>query len=256
MASLLPGGRGRNFSAEILRCVVGLPVRTVSGVQLELFPISSADEWIVTHLRGGTAVHEAMDRSLHAGMVFIDIGANIGLFSILAEKKYGARVIAVEPSERERGRLERNMSLNGVSFTVLPCAFGEADGAAKLSLEPMGSHTMNRIRPIPNSIDHADVPLRRFDSALRDIDPNSIALVKIDVEGYEMAVLKGMTSMIDRMVNAVFVVEVTPSWLADMGSSVHELYEFFEARGWRGTKGRGHGFQWDEIFVAQRRGDS
>ena len=249
LARMLPGGRGRSFSAHLLRRVVGLPVRVVSGVKLELFPVSSADEWTAIYLQGGTAVHEAMDRFLRPGMVFVDVGANIGLFSILATKVYGARVIAVEPSSRERLRLERNLAINGVSCTILPFALGNLVGNVSFELDKGGAHTMNRIRSGGSTDANSVVAVRRFDSELSDLDPLSVGLVKIDVEGYEMAVLQGMTSMIDRMAAAVFVIEVTPAWLQENGSSADELYSFFESRGWRSTRGRGSGFQWDEIFV-------
>jgi FkbM family methyltransferase len=249
LAIILPGGRGRSLSAHALRRVVGLPIRTVSDVELELFPISSADQWTATHLDSGTAVHEAMRRFLKTEQVFVDVGANIGLFSILAAKNYGATVIAVEPSDRERVRLARNMKYNGVSFRVLPYALGEVDGSALLQMDMQGSHLMNRVAPSQAEGVGAVVHMRRFDSVLGNLDPSKIRLVKIDVEGYEMHVLQGMTSMIDRMCNAIFVVEVTPSWLTDNGSSTDKLYGYFASRGWRSTVGPKDAFQWDEVFL-------
>lgn len=249
LVKLLPGGRGRAFSAHILNRLIGLPVRTVSGVKLELLPVSSADQWTANHLEGGTVIHEAMQYFLWPGGTFIDVGANIGLFSIYAAKTFGAEVLAVEPSKRERRRLERNMKMNGTDFEVIPFALGERDGEAAFEVDVEGSHLMNRIRAFDVKSGYDLVLMRRFDGVFSGVELDSIALVKIDVEGYEMAVLRGMTGMIDRMRKTTFVIEVSPQWLTENGSGSEELYYFFESRGWRALKGHGKGFQWDEIFV-------
>jgi hypothetical protein len=141
------------------------------------------------------------------------------------------------------------MKYNGVTFKIIPYALGEADGSALLQMEVQGSHLMNRVAPSHDEGAGAIVHMRRFDSVLGNLNPSSIRIVKIDVEGYEMKVLEGMTSMIDHMCNAIFVVEVTPSWLAVNGSNTGELYGYFESRGWRATVGPNDAFQWDEVFL-------
>jgi hypothetical protein len=78
-----------------------------------------------------------------------------------------------------------------------------------------------------------------------------VQLVKIDVEGYEFQVLKGLANCMSQMRNATFVVEITPSYLARAGAGETDIYEFFRKRGYRPRFGPKSDAQWDEIFVPE-----
>lgn len=244
--------RGKYRLAVILRYCVGLPVRTVSTVDLELFPPSSADAWTMSTMDSGTALHKAMARFLAPGTSFVDVGANIGLFSILAAKRFGARVLAFEPSTREIARLKRNMRLNGVSIELFAIALGDVEGEASLNTEPAANHMMNTLGAAASeNSSHQKCRVARFDTLFSDADLLAISLVKIDVEGYEMQVLRGMGSALMRMSSAAFVVEITPTWLQKNGATVEELYSHMERNGFRAEIGIRDAFQWDEIFVCE-----
>lgn len=80
-----------------------------------------------------------LDRVLKPGMTFIDVGANIGLFSIFASKKVGieGRVVAIEPSSREIENFEKNRRLNKCENILLKkIGLSDFDGSGELKLQP------------------------------------------------------------------------------------------------------------------------
>jgi FkbM family methyltransferase len=219
-------------------------------VRLELFPASSADEWLRLKMDSDTPIHAAMAQFLRRGDVFIDVGANIGLFSILAAAKYEAEVYAFEPSERELMRLTRNAVLNNVSINTIPVALGSVAMKHSICLQEPGNHTMNRIASSNIAgVGASRCEIRRLDAVLQPEIFRRTRLVKIDVEGYEMNVLLGMTDALEYMRHAVLVVEITPSWLEQYGSRASDLYEFLTTRGWRPRGRIRDEMQWDEIFI-------
>ena len=214
-------------------------------------PGVTAIRWLVEKkMGGGDTVRSAMGAVLAPGKVFIDIGANIGLYSILAASGYGAEVYAFEPSERELRRLERNAALNGVAIRTFAVALGDIDGECTLTLAAAGNHTVNRVgAPNANTPNGAACEMRRLDTVLGPDVLRRTALVKIDVEGYEMNVLRGMEGALEHLRAAALVVEVTPEWLICNGGSAEELYAYLTTRGWRPLGYVRQEKQWDEVFV-------
>jgi len=75
-----------------------------------------------------------------------------------------------------------------------------------------------------------------------------IDLVKIDVEGWEFEVLKGLAGLLDAKAIHKVVIEVTEQWLLKSGSSKQELYAWMNIRGYRALV-NSNAWQYDEIFV-------
>ena len=193
-----------------------------------------------------------MEERLTPSATFLDVGANIGLFSILAASKYQAQAIAFEPSAREAERLTRNARTNGVKVNLHRIALGDQDGTAALLVRQSAQHMTNRIVPKKQCSEATACPMKRLDSVLSPEDLARTRVVKIDVEGYEMNVLRGMSEAMTHLNAATFVVEVTPLWLRENGTSEQELYAFFESRGWRPRSTPDEqpqsALQWDAIF--------
>jgi FkbM family methyltransferase len=132
-------------------------------------------------------VYESLpDFAPRPGSVVVDVGANIGLFA-LRHALAGARVFAVEPHPGAFGRLRRNIGANGLDgrVTALPWALGGASGWARL----VGAPVTPRTRVVPDPA--GTVPLRTLDSLVADLGLERIDLLKLDVEGAEVAVLRG-----------------------------------------------------------------
>ncbi|HMC20638.1 MAG TPA: FkbM family methyltransferase [Thermoanaerobaculia bacterium] len=123
---------------------------------------------------------------LAAGDLFADIGANSGAYTILASGVKRARTCAFEPVPSTYERLVRNIALNRIEglATPLRCAVGDKAGQVHFSSQ---FDTMNRVTEA-QSRSAIVVDVTTLDDAFIDDLP---ALIKIDVEGYEEAVLRG-----------------------------------------------------------------
>ena len=118
--------------------------------------------------------------------LFVDVGANIGSYTVLGAAVIGASVVAVEPDEIALGHLRSNVALNVVTHRVdvQPFAVGAVDGVVSFTV---GRDTMNQVVANGGQGTH-EVPVRRLDALLNGRGP---ALIKLDVEGYEAEALAG-----------------------------------------------------------------
>jgi FkbM family methyltransferase len=122
---------------------------------------------------------------LRPGDVFVDVGANIGAYAVLASAAAGAKTYAFEPSPAALHALRANVALNHIAdcVSVEPYAVGRAPGSVPISTE--GPSAMHHIEP-GSSRSSSVIEMRTIDSY--DLRP---AIMKIDVEGYEAEVLAG-----------------------------------------------------------------
>jgi FkbM family methyltransferase len=124
--------------------------------------------------------------------VFVDAGANAGLYSLsaladAATQNRAIRIVAIEPDIENRRRLEFNIAASKASnVTVLPYALGAEDGEAKLV-----QSTVNRGEVHVSEGDEGDtVRLRPLASALADGGVDYVDMMKMDIEGFEEPVLQ------------------------------------------------------------------
>ncbi|WP_455448169.1 FkbM family methyltransferase [Natrinema thermotolerans] len=111
-----------------------------------------------------------------------DVGANVGTYALLAAQ-VGATVHAFEPGDDARRRLERNAARNGLSPTIHGVALSDTDGMATLAAADRSG-----VRELTDGGDGDRVRTRRGDR----VDASAPDIVKIDVEGAELAVLDGL----------------------------------------------------------------
>jgi FkbM family methyltransferase len=118
---------------------------------------------------------------------FVDVGANIGSYTVLASAFLGARTRAFEPHPATHQRLVRNVAVNGIKekADIVLAAVGRERGTLRFTAD---RDTMNQVVEAEYSGATIDVPVVRLDDALEGF---SAVLWKIDVEGYEEEVLEG-----------------------------------------------------------------
>lgn len=131
--------------------------------------------------------------------VFWDVGANIGLYSIFAAKTRKNTVIAIEPSFVNIATLAENIRLNGISsrVLVLAVALSDFDGPAVLSMDNIEiGHSNNQICIGTNQIERLNsaqnlILVASIDSLIKNSKVPTPTHIKIDVDGIELAILKG-----------------------------------------------------------------
>ncbi len=124
---------------------------------------------------------------LHSGELFVDVGANIGSYSILAATK-GARVIAIEPVPSTFKVLKQNILLNELDeqIEVMNIGLGSKEENLKFSIKQGATnHVLNKEEKTKQSV---KVLVRSLDDVLDGRIPK---IIKIDVEGFETKVIEG-----------------------------------------------------------------
>lgn len=127
---------------------------------------------------------------LRAGDLFLDIGANVGSYTVLASSVPGVTGIAFEPVPSTFAALQRNLVINGVTerFQALQTGVGRTEGMLRFSV---GLDSMNCVvGEDASEVDTVLVPVIRLDDAVSGELAGGI-VAKIDVEGFEMPVLEG-----------------------------------------------------------------
>lgn len=244
-----PWSLGKGFLNRVVASL-GPVTYKVDGALMELNPGAWIDRTLVAGEAHDPLVGRTLRQCLSRGGVFLDIGANIGVFTLAAAQMPDVTVYSFEPSPRELPRLYRHLALNGVkNVVVFPFALGRTSEKLKMSLGWSGNPGTNSF--VTSGHDAATVVCQcvPLDSILTSEIVRQVKVVKMDIEGFEMEALRGMTESIAGMGPVTFVVEVTRSLLQRAGSSAEELYGFFAERGFSSTLGLQEHDQWDEAFV-------
>jgi FkbM family methyltransferase len=149
--------------------------------------------------------HPAVLASLRPGSVAIDIGANLGEWTVPFARSVGAagRVIAIEPAPRIAAALQATLAANALrQAEVVRCAIGDHDGQTEFAVPVVTSARTDtgtaRIGPASVGHEALRVPLRRLESLAAELGLDRLDLIKIDVEGHERKVLDGAASILDR----------------------------------------------------------
>lgn len=248
-----PVQRGKARTANLLTDAIGaVQIRSRAGPTLEVFLNSQQDRHLVR-------LNESKDdQALNAiellkqGDVFVDIGANIGFYSLLAAFRVGktGRVLSFEPSFREYRRLLKNIEINDAP-AVVPFNVGLSRESEIKDLAIATSHTgLNSLARSSRFESYCQpTPVFSFDWLWRQLfGPQRIDLIKIDVEGAESWVLEGMRWTLSERLPAKVIVEVTPKFLKDFGASKRSIYELMRGHGYVPLI-RDESWQYDEVFV-------
>ncbi|MEU4234335.1 FkbM family methyltransferase [Nonomuraea sp. NPDC026600] len=174
-------------------------------------------------------------RRLHPGDTFIDVGANIGYFTVLASRLVGpsGHVVAIEACPQFHQALTQNLranrcgnvrSLNTAVYDTATCLTFYLEHATNL-----GATTIIRPRTAQSSF---AIQAQTLPQILTDTELTQARLIKIDVEGAEGAAVRGLTPLLDRLrPDAEFIIEVTPRRLAKLGHSIDDILQPLRAHG-------------------------
>jgi FkbM family methyltransferase len=182
------------------------------------------------------SVSKLLRRLLSPGDTFIDVGANVGWFTLLAAHLVGpaGRVVAFEPCPVTRKHLERNVDLNPYRHVLVErSALSDRPGAARLLRVLSGvDGSFSIIGGVPAQGDSFEVTTARFDDYHQDHKLGRVKLMKVDVEGAELLVLKGMQSVLKRHLCDFIVLEASEWQLRRAGASIADFLSLFRANGY------------------------
>lgn len=175
---------------------------------------------------------------LHEGDVFLDVGSNFGLYAVMGSLAVGksGKVIAFEPTPDTIKQLNENLSLNNCTNVVVePLAIGDSMGEVEFNQSTNGMDAWNSIVKLDELSESVmtTVPITTLDNYIdsHNVDPGNIKLIKIDVEGWEVPVIKGADRLLKNH-SPILLVEFTDSNAKAAGYSCQELYKRIEELGY------------------------
>lgn len=207
---------------------VGFEKPVVKTEEGDLLYFHGKEVLLIDILTKGTFEHEgtcALRRVTPRGGVFIDIGANIGYYTIQSARWVGGtgHVFAFEPIPTTRGLLEQNIALNNQrNITVLPIACSSRNGHARM----ITGRDSGWSRLVPNDKGDTEVEICTLDRVVQDLGIKRMDVLKIDVEGSDFEVIRGAKRAIS-IFRPVVMLEVEHT--ENYGTSINEIEEFFRS---------------------------
>lgn len=178
----------------------------------------------------GRAEAILLRKLVRPGMQVIDVGANIGLYSLLLSRlvESTGSVLAFEPEPNLFAILRENcVRNNATNIDLFQCALGRVSGLASFHRSAFNSGD-NRLERASTAHEAVEVKVERFDDLQADCKPD---FVKIDVQGHELAALSGMERSLSSNPKVQVLFEFSPAALAKAGTDPGLLLEFFRERG-------------------------
>jgi FkbM family methyltransferase len=200
----------------------------VFGYEVRLDLAEAIQRWIYmgTFEPSETALVRAW---LRPGMTFIDVGANVGYFTLLAASRVGqtGSVHAIEPSPYAFNKLSTAVAANSIRQVHLHnLGLSDASGELSLYVQPESAGFHSPTMSAESGGDPVTVPVVRLDEALDAWGVQAVDLMKMDVEGHELHVLRGAGDLLPSGRIRAIICEFNEHWLRSQKGSARELYDF------------------------------
>lgn len=167
-------------------------------------------------------------RRLQKGDTVIDVGANVGYFTLLAAQRVqpSGRVVAIEASHEIFETLVHHVALNEFVDCVrtINVAASDTEGKLEVYRGPLHNRGLTSTRQHRGMKSDHIVSAKPLQQLLSDEELRAARLIKIDVEGGEDAVLSGLVACVDRLnPEAEILVELSPIWWDDPDKTPHDV---------------------------------
>jgi FkbM family methyltransferase len=177
-----------------------------------------------------------VERFLPEGGVFVDVGANVGVFTVAAARRAGegGRVVAFEPNDRTRPFLTLNLQRHRVSRSVEVRTEAVGDAWGTRSFRSYENSPVSGFGSPPETF-HPGRLLEESTvrvTTLSDAVEGAVDMVKIDVEGFEAEVLSGAEALLARSPDAVLLLELNPASLRSAGRTPAQLLDALPPDEW------------------------
>ena len=174
----------------------------------------------------------AVQRLLKRGDTFVDAGANIGYFTLLASSIVGThgRVMSFEPIPSLFSRLAENVELNGATnIEIFQAAVSDESGTIRIGKSRTGGSATYSMR-IRDTMEHVyTVPAVTLEQAL---GKTPVQFIKLDIEGAEVKAINGYMKVLRSAPVANLFVEVSDACFREMGNSCEELHHIMGEMGY------------------------
>ncbi len=172
---------------------------------------------------------------LRPGDTFVDVGANLGYYSLLASKIVGdtGNVIAIEASPRNAAQLERNLALNRTrNVRAVQAAVTDRVGTVSFYQGPAGRPGQSSVAKRKGMAYECEVPTAPLCEILTPHETATARIIKIDVEGAECAAVAGLLPCLTATSPELeIVLEINPAHLASEGHKAEDLIAAFTDAG-------------------------
>jgi FkbM family methyltransferase len=177
-----------------------------------------------------------LERSLSPGSVFVDAGANTGIYTVLAAKLVGdvGKVLSFEPGEESYQNLDRNVKLNNLTQVKLfKSALSDTEGTAKFYHIDNAPNSYSLGGDGSENTTYEEVATTTIDSVLNREGIEGVDFIKMDVEGAEEYVLQGAKSLFSKM---------RPTVLFEINEKAIDRFKLSDAGAWNFLKNLGYEF--------------
>ncbi len=209
-------------------------VKPVLGQKLRLNPNRSVLEMKLTLL--GVYEPEMVQYfrdNVKTGMTVVDIGANIGVFSLIAAELVGpsGKVIAYEPHPATYAELCANIALNGHK-NIIPVQCAISAEAGSLQMAVCSDCDLNSVA-LKADRGMIEVKCQTLDASLEELGVASCDLIKMDIEGAEWFAIRGMGKTLDSNPALRCLVELHNPQIRSLGGDPEQLLDFFLQHGFK-----------------------
>jgi FkbM family methyltransferase len=209
------------------------------GWRLSLYPGNEISKSVFVTGRYEPNEFYLLSKVLKAGMTFIDVGANMGLYTLFAAGRVGETgcVVSIEPSRREMEMVRTEVERNGLrNVRLLPVALSDRRSEVELLVAPLeksGHNTLGAFGFAGTALDHRErVQTVRLDDLLQSEGLSRVDVIKMDIEGAEQAALLGAAETIEKHRPILFI-ELSDRSLQHQQASSQEVLAILARQGYR-----------------------
>lgn len=174
---------------------------TDDGLKFKLHPDQAIDHFIAVDGVFERKYLRFLKTLLHPDAIMVDAGANIGNHAIFLHRHCKA-IHCFEPNPLAADRLQENIALNQAdNIVVHRVGLGDRDATLPFAVNKTGNLGMSGFFDVssrPGDYDMVDLPIRQADNALDDLALERLDLLKVDVEGFELALFQGLKRSLGR----------------------------------------------------------
>lgn len=219
-----------NLKIQTKISLISKKKKSIADVEAEFYVNNKTEYWRVYSLMNEKRILRKVLKEINKEDIFLDVGANIGIYScLIGDKIEGGNIIAVEPEPGNFERLNENLKLNNIEAETLKLALGDENKTVELEIDGRdtggGKHRISTDKGKKESI---EVKQRKLETILRENPEPDI--MKIDVEGAELKVIRGMSMECD--IRTIFC-EIHTKKIEDFGASRRDVEEELRARSYK-----------------------